>query len=159
MPGAVVGEAVTLKRKVATPPEASVMFLAVGFTPIGPKVDAETVTLPLKLFWLPSETEISPDPPGARMIVSGISMNPKSLNPTMMKSAAVWKGPPVVAFTRTLYWPGGVDAVVVIVSDVPTIPLAGRDRLELPSIAVGQFGPGQTPAGPCIVRDKVIVAV
>jgi hypothetical protein len=71
----------------------------------------------------------------------------------------VWKGPPVVAFTRTLYCPGGVDAVVVIVSDVPTIPLAGRARLELPRIAVGQFGPGQTPEGPLIVRDKVIVAV
>ena len=137
-----------LKRKVATPPEVSVMFLAVGFTVIGAKVDVETLTMPLKLFWLPSETEIFPDPPGARMMVSGFSVNPKSLNPTMMWSAAVWKGPPVVAFTRTLYWPGGVDAVVVTVSDVPTIPLAGKARLGLPSITVGQFGPGQIPAGP-----------
>jgi hypothetical protein len=84
MPGAVAGKAVTVKRKVVTPPEVSVMFLAVGFTPIGPKADVETVTLPLKLFWLPSETEIFPDPPGARMMVSGFSVNPKSLNPTLM---------------------------------------------------------------------------
>src|SRR6266581_544003 len=148
MPGPAVGEAVMVKRKVATPPEVSVMFLAAGFTVIRPKLGAETVTLPLKPFCC-----------RARMIVSGFSVNPKSLNPTMMKSVAVWKGPPVVAFTRTLYCPGGVDAVVVIVSDVPTIPLAGRARLEPPSTAVGQFGPGQTPAGPRIVRDNAIVAV
>jgi hypothetical protein len=84
MPGAVVGETVIVKRKVATPPEVSVMFLAVGFTVIGPKADVETVTLPLKLFWLPSETAIFPDPPGERMMVSGFSVNPKSLNPTVM---------------------------------------------------------------------------
>ena len=159
MPGPAVGEAVMVKRKVATPPEVSVMFLAAGFTVIRPKLGAETVMLPLKPFWLPSETENFPDPPGARMTVSGFSVNPKSLNPTMMKSVAEWKGPPVVAFTRTLYCPGGVDAVVVIVSDVPTIPLAGRARLEPPSTAVGQFGPGQTAAGPRIVRDNVIMAV
>src|SRR5260370_33663246 len=133
MPGGAVGEVVTLKRKVATPQEVSVMFLAVGFIVIRPEADVETVTTPLKLFWLPSDTETFPDPPGARMIVSGFSVNPKSLNPTMMWSAAVWKGPPVVAFTRTLYWPGGVDALVVTVSDVPTIPLAGIARLGLPS--------------------------
>jgi len=84
MPGAAVGEAVTLKRKVATPPEVSVMFLAAGFTVIRPEAVVETVTMPLKLFWLPSETETFPDPPGARMIASGFSVNPKSLNPTMM---------------------------------------------------------------------------
>src|SRR5207245_9894326 len=159
MPGPAVGEAVMVKRKVATPAEVSVMVVAAGFKVIRPKLGAETVMLPLKPFWLPSETENFPDPPGARMTVSGFSVNPKSLNPTMMKSVAEWKGPPVVAFTRTLYCPGGVDAVVVIVSDVPTIPLAGRAGLEPRRTAVGQFGAGEAAAGPRIVRAEGSVGV
>ena len=64
-----------------------------------------------------------------------------------------------MAFTTMLYCPGSVDAVVVMVSDVPVILFTGSVRLVLPSVAVRQFGPGHTPTGPCIALVSVIVPV
>lgn len=72
----------TVKRTEVDPPAARVTFFAIGATVMGLVEEVETFTMPAKPFLLPRETDKVPEPPGARIMVSGVDVTPKSLKPT-----------------------------------------------------------------------------